>query len=472
VTSDPDPAPRASEDPGDRPEANPLPRARAERSFGGIAAAGWPDAAGWGAVSFLVVAAAGQLVALALGLSGVGGSLATSARIGWLITCLFHHIPTQVEASASASGASGAPAATGIVAAALLTGTAGAAGVLFVAGRRTADRAGGDTLARMLHGAKVAPVYALALFLVSTLVEVRVAVPANPFVGDLSISPSPVGAFAWPLVLAAAAGAAGGRRSALEAGGDDRGGGGGLLAGVLTGGWRMLLLGLGFALGGLIVLAVAQPDATAAYARSVIRSGPGDATVIVAAQALSLPNHAIFTLVPAMGGCDGVYGEGVRLDAICLHRVPRELSLELFTPESGPRPEIDDAPRAFLILLLVPAAATTLGGAAAVRRARDEARGEARGRAREWSGPERAGIGAGAGVVFAVLVAAASALAGIRVSGELFGGAATGSIVYGPDPLRAGILALGWGIPGGAIGGLLAGRRPSRRPSGSGAVAG
>jgi hypothetical protein len=196
----------------------------------------------------------------------------------------------------------------------------------------------------------------------------------------------------------------------------------------------------------------------------VIRSGPGDATVVVAAQALSLPNHAIFTLVPAMGGCDGVYGEGVRLDAICLDRVPRELSLELFTPESGPRPEIDDAPRAFLILLLVPAAATTLGGVAAVRRARR--------RAREWSGPERAGIGAGAGVVFAVLVAAASALAGIRVSGELFGGAATGSIVYGPDPLRAGILALGWGILGGAIGGLLAGRRPSRRPSDSGAVAG
>lgn len=468
MTSDPDPAPRASEEPGDRPEPNPLPRARAERSFGGIAAAGWTAAAGWGAVSFLVVAAAGQLVALALGLSGDGGSLATSARIGWLITCLFHHVPIQVEASASAGGAGGAPAATGIVAAALLTGTAGAAGVLFVAGRRTADRAGGGTRARMLHGAKVAPVYALAVFLVSTLVEVRIAVPANPFVGDLSIRPSPVGAFAWPLVLAAAAGAAGGRRSALEAGANDRGGGGGPLAGVLTGGWRMLLLGLGFALGGLIVLAVAQPDATAAYARSVIRSGPGDATVIVAAQALSLPNHAVFTLVPAMGGCDGVYGEGVRLDAICLDRVPRELSLELFTPESGPRPEIDDAPRAFLILLLVPAAATTLGGAAAVRRAL----GEVRGRARERSGPERAGIGAGAGVVFAVLVAAASALAGIRVSGELFGGSATGSIVYGPDPLRAGILALGWGILGGAIGALLAGRRASRRPSGSEAVSG
>jgi hypothetical protein len=361
-------------------------------------------------------------------------------------------VPIQVVASAPVADARGA---TGTVAAALLTGTAGAAFVLFVAGRRTADRAGGDTLARMLHGAKVAPIYALAALLVSTLVEVRIAVPANPFVRDLFIRPSPFGSFAWPLVIAAVAGAAGGRRSAFEAGVDDRGGG--ALAGVLASGWRMLLLSLGFALAGLVVLAVAQPDATAAYARSVIRPGPGEATVIVAAQALSLPNHAVFVLVPAMGGCDGVYGEGIRLDVICLDRFPRELSLDLFTPESGPRPEIADAPRAFLILLLAPAAATILGGAAAVRRAR-------------WrSGLQRAGLGVAAGAVFAALVAVASAFAGIRVSGELFRGASAGSVVYGPHPLRAGFLALGWGIVGGAIGALLGGR-PTERPRSGAAV--
>lgn len=451
MTSRPDPAPRASEDPGRPPDSNRRPRERSERSSARIAAAGWTTAAVAGAASFLAVALAGQLVALAVRLSGAGGSLATSARIGWLITCLFHHVPIQVQASASATGGGGAPAATGTVAGALLTGSAGAAALLFVAGRRTADRAGGGAPARMLHGAKVAPVYALGSFLVSTLVEVRVVVPANPFVGDLSIRPSPFGSFAWPLVLAALAGAAGGRRSALKAGDDV---GGRRLAAVLAGGWRMLLLGLEFALAGLIVLAVAQPDATAAYARSVIRSGPGDATLIVATQALSLPNQAVLTLVPAMGGCEGVYGEGVWLDVICLDRFPRALSLELFTPESGPRPEIADAPRVFLIMLLVPAAATTLGGAAAARRAGAS------------SGPENAVRGAAAGAVFAVLVAVASSLAGIRVSGELFRGASAGSVVYGPNPLRAGIFALGWGILGGAIGALLAGRRPSDADAG------
>jgi hypothetical protein len=221
----------------------------------------------------------------------------------------------------------------------------------------------------------------------------------------------------------------------------------------------MLLLGLEFALAGLVVLAVAQPDATAAYARLVVRSGPADATAIVAAHALSLPNHAVFAFVPAMGGCDGVYGGGFRLDAICLDRFPRAPSLELFTPPSGPRPEIVDAPRSFALLLLVPAAATTLGGAAAV------------GRARGRSVLERLGLGAGAGAVFAVLVAVASALAGIRVSGGLVGGGSTSWIVYGPDPLRAGFLALGWGILGGALGALLAGRRPFG-PSGAGGRAG
>jgi hypothetical protein len=90
--------------------------------------------------------------------------------------------------------------------------------------------------------------------------------------------------------------------------------------------------------------------------------------------------------------------------------------------------------------------------------------------ARGRSGLERAGLGAAAGTVFAVLVAVASALAGIRLSGELFRGASAGSVVYGPHALRAGILALGWGIVGGAIGALLGGR-PAERP-GSGADAG
>jgi hypothetical protein len=447
VTTRPDPAPRASEDQGR--DTRPPPA----EGWAARIAAGWTSAVAWGAASFLVVAVAGQLVGLAFRLSGIGGSLAGSARIGWLVTCLFHHVPIQIVASASAGGGD-VRGATGTVAVALLTGTAGAAFILFVAGQRTADRAGGGSLTRMLHGAKVAPVYALAALLVSTLVEVRIALPANPFVRDLSIRPSPFESFAWPLVIAAVAGAAGGRRSALEAGGDDRGGGG-TLAAVLSGGWRMLLLSLGFALAGLVVLAVAQPDATAAYARSVIRSGPGEATVIVAAQALSLPNHAVFALVPAMGGCDGVYGEGLRLDVICLDRFPREFSLDLFTQESGPRPEIADAPRAFLILLLAPAAATTLGGAAAVRRARAR------------SGLERAALGAAAGAVFAVLIAVASALAGARVSGELFRGASAGAVVYGPHPLRAGILALGWGILGGVIGALLGGGRAERAGSGA-----
>lgn len=449
MTAGPDPAPRAPEDPGARRGPDARQRARRRTSLVRIAAAGWAGAAAWGAASILIVVAAGQLLALTLAPSGIGGSPSASARIGWLLTCLFHRVPIRIEASAPVG--TGGAGASGVVAAALLTGTAGAAAVLFIAGRSVADRVGGTAPERVLHGAKVAPVYALAAFVISTFVAVRIPVPANPFVGDLSIRPSPFGSLAWPFILAAVAGAAGGRSSAARAG--DRRGSSGRVAAAGAGGWRMLILGLAFALAGLVVLAVAQPDAAAAYGRFLIRSGPGEAPAIVAGQALSLPNHAVLTLVPAMGGCDGVYsGDGVRLDAICLDRVPRELSLALFTPESGPSPEIGDAPRSFLLLLLAPAAASILGGVAAARRAEGS------------TGPQRAAVGASAGVVFAVLVAVASALAGIRVSGELFTGTPGGSVIYGPDPLAAGVLALGWGVVGGAIGSVLGGRHP-RRPA-------
>jgi hypothetical protein len=47
-------------------------------------------------------------------------------------------------------------------------------------------------------------------------------------------------------------------------------------------------------------------------------------------------------------------------------------------------------------------------------------------------------------------------LAGVRLSGELFNGAATDVVTYGPSVARTAGLALAWGICGGAVGGLIA----------------
>jgi hypothetical protein len=80
---------------------------------------------------------------------------------------------------------------------------------------------------------------------------------------------------------------------------------------------------------------------------------------------------------------------------------------------------------------------------------------------------EAIAMGAASGVVFAVLVVVGSWLASVSVaiSSPVGGLPANASVVIGPVVVTAGLLALAWGVLGGALGGWLGGREfPARAP--------
>jgi hypothetical protein len=436
------------------------------------APAGWRVAAVWGFVAFVVVAAIAQLLALAAWAVGdTGASIGAFARIGWLTFGAFHHVAIRLdvpdlEVSAGASG----PGATSLsVGVALLSVTCIAAWLLFRAGRDVATRCGGGTLARAVQGMKVAPSYALPAFLLAWLVRVRTPLRLGVFAsGELHAALSPWQALAFPLAIAAVAGGLGGLRSGFEARTpeDSRTA---RAAAVAAGGWRMLVLGMCLSFAGLFVAGVVQPDGPAAlltpstsrYLRDVFeRPGPG--LVLLAHHVAAFPNEAMWTLVPAMGACDEVRGSA-DADLLCYARFPTEVETAplpmpgggtVLAPLGGAT--FGKAPPAYLLFLLVPIVATVLGGRRAVAGS-------------DVRLADAAVAGVGAGLVFAVLVAAASLLSTVTLRyGAAFGsGGSAGRLVAGPDVVSGALLALAWGAVGGAIGAATAtwpARLATRRP--------
>jgi hypothetical protein len=74
-------------------------------------------------------------------------------------------------------------------------------------------------------------------------------------------------------------------------------------------------------------------------------------------------------------------------------------------------------------------------------------------------------VGAGAGVAFAVFVGVAAALSSLTIGyGAAFGqGSRAGWVAVGPSVLGGALLALAWGVVGGAIGGASLGLVRSSR---------
>jgi hypothetical protein len=110
-----------------------------------------------------------------------------------------------------------------------------------------------------------------------------------------------------------------------------------------------------------------------------------------------------------------------------------------------------NAPPGYLAFLLVPAIATIVGGRWA-------------GSVSERSGVAAAAAGAGAGAVFAVVMLGAIVASSITLS---FGAAPDavdrgGHLWIGPDPVTGTMVALAWGVIGGALGAASSGFRRSR----------
>lgn len=437
-------------------EATPAPTGRA-------LTAGWATAVVQGGLALLVMAAAGQAIALLGYLAGVVRPLGSVPQVGWFYFGAFHRVPLVVTAGDVRVGGSLGDALSGLdaapsgsasvslsVAIAFGLATGVAAWLLVRAGRLVAEEAGGGPMARALHGLKVAPVYALPAFLLSLLVSVRAALPTDLVSADVTVRLSAGWTLALTLLLAGAAGAAGGILSARERVREREPWGRRGLA-AAAGGARMFLLGLALSIVGFVVLLMVQPDLGRAYVSTITGQGASRGAVVLGHQVLLLPNQGMWTLVPAMGGCDGVSGD-VSAPFLCYGKYPRA-SEPISVPEVGAVPGLGSvpvpgrpgtAPPVVFLFLLVPLVSVFFGGRLAARRG---ANGSVR---------ESVLLGAGAGIAFSLLVLAGAAWSqvslGLRADlGALFEGG--GGVRVGPYALTGALLALVWGSLGGAAGG-------------------
>ncbi|MGH9003107.1 MAG: hypothetical protein ACRDYV_08260 [Acidimicrobiia bacterium] len=409
---------------------------------------GWGTGLIRGGLAFLVMAALGQAVAFAVNLAqATGVSAGTAAKLGWLYFGWFHHAAVTTRLTSVEGG----EAVTANVALAMMLGTFLAIAILYKGGRAVADRAGGGVGARVLHGIKVAPAYAIPAFVVTGLVSIDIPIPRNGLVaGSLQMPSWGLSWLVLPLLIAAAAGAAGGLRSGRhELISNDPWGR--RAAGVITGGLRMFVLGLVLSFVGLLVLAAIRPGATGTYFRTISGTPSDQTTMNIAHHVLLLPNQSMWVLVPAMGGCDGLSGGGVSATFLCYSKVPTTVSVSPEGLTSGTpvvQADFAKAPSGYFLFLLVPALSVVLGGRYAAKR-----RAQLR-----W---EAVGMGAASGVVFAALVAVGSWLASVSagLSSPTGGIPANASVLIGPAVGAAGLLALLWGVVGGGLGGWLGGRK-------------
>lgn len=418
------------------------------------AAAGWGAAVVRALVAIVTLGVLAQLVVL-IPYAGSGEdrpSLPLVARLGGLLFYGFHHVGTVISVPRSAFGAepgfAGFPfdlSAGVAIASAPLLGTL--LGLLLLArgGRAVGNEAGGSAVARGLHGLKIAVPYAAVCFGASFALKISGSDfdPSAP--PGIDVHPSHVAALLWPLLLAGVAGFVGGFRS----GGEDAwtvGAWPTRARAALAGGASMLALGLALSFVGLLVMAVVYPDATREYFEPFNQGlAPGFTTVVFTL--LFLPNITAWVLFPAMGACDGVFGT---FSFCFLSYTQYPGSGGQLTDPSNPFGGLNlpNPPAGLYLFILAPLGAVLLGGMIAARRGRAATRNEA------------AGLGALAGVAFALLAVAMILLAEItaRFGGRAAGFAIAGRFRAGPDLVLGPLLALAWGVIGGGLGGLLQGR--------------
>jgi hypothetical protein len=213
---------------------------------------------------------------------------------------------------------------------------------------------------------------------------------------------------------------------------------------LLRAGWETFVWALIFAFAGLVVASTISPSAARIAFPGVDRVSRPGGPAYLANNVLALPNEAVWALVPAMGGCDGFYGSHLNKDVLCFGHLPEAGSgstiLGISLPRSG------SMHWAYYLFLLAPAAATFAGGRIASAGATSRVSGAA--------------SGVVAGVVFAALVSAAAWLSSVGITLGAGGVAAlTIDGAFGPKFPGAALLALAWGVAGGALGG--ASRAPS-----------
>ena len=401
------------------PSAPPEPAEAPAPSSGGFP---WKPAITRGFLAFAIVALAGLAIPVLIDVFGAGLAGGTVLRLGWLYTLAFHRVGIRFV---------GVPIRAEIVLAiALATGTAFAAWLLYREGRRIAMGTVGPVRSA-LAGAAIAPTYALPFLVLTLVVHAHLALlPLYP--EAVRIEGVAWQAFVCPFALAAVAGGIGGLVDALPSRSIPRA--------ALVAGWKTLLVGLGGALVGLLIVAAVRPAGLATYARVVGDHGPRRAGFLLGHQALLAPNIAIDLLVPSMGGCVALYGEAASYDVLCPGRLPSVDPVDVLRAVDPASPGhralafSRPMPIGYRLFVLVPLIATIWGGRLAARPFD------------RWS--DRLAAAAAGGLVFAVAVGVTAWLANLTVR------LAT-PIAFGPRPVPSFALGLAWGVGGGLLGAAL-----------------
>lgn len=211
--------------------------------------------------------------------------------------------------------------------------------------------------------------------------------------------------------------------------------------------WLAVLLGTA----GFLVVMALHPASVRAYVDAAFRRGPATGTLALTGTVLLLPNAGTATASAAMGGGVDLEVLGASCTVVSYTRIPEaigtvpgpcgRLPLRLGTPGPG-----------YFLFLLVPAAASAAGGWHAARGS-----GAATGR-------DGAVLGVLSGVVFAGLFALLSGAARLTYAAAGSAAVVLGEVraAVGPDPLLGFVVALVWGLAGGAAGGGMAARRRER----------
>jgi len=398
------------------------------------------------------------------------------ARLGDVLFLWFHHVGFDFRTHGRASGPAvlGSGLSFGFTLSLTVLGGTAVACLLLARGGRAVARAaqvtdvastdrsarGGSvrTLAAGVHGTKVALPYAAACLAAATAARVTVRLPPSAIIpSGLSVHARYVSAVAWPLAIGLVAGFLGAVAS-------ERGGPRGPVPAVgqaprrasrmavaLVGGVRMLSIALIGSFVALLGMAASHPSATAAYFHAVFRRGALRGLTLIAGTALLAPNMAAWVLFPAMGSCLSLGGSR----SVCLLSYRHFPAGPAGAGSGGvlgrllPAGPTGPAPAPYLLFLLVPVVAVVLGGASAAARWRARSR------------PEAAAAGASAGAVFGLLCAVLVALASIvGGAGAGLGRTVASAFRVGPEPASSVLLALLWGVAGGALGGVARGPEP------------
>lgn len=231
----------------------------------------------------------------------------------------------------------------------------------------------------------------------------------------------------WAGVLAAAGAGTGAYLEAARG----RASAAALEGGLTAYGWALGLLAVG-----VLVVATLEPTVTRDYVDGLTGLGGGGG-VLFGYHLLAIPAQSALLLAPASGSCLEVIGEGLILDLCPWRLVASGPSGDLFLPKP-----LSLSPWLW-VLSVVPFVAAVVGGQRTVRGA-------------AVAGGRAAGVGIGAGLIFALLALVGGWFAAPALVAFL---GPVPQVSMHPEWARTVVTALVWGAAGGAVGGWLAGRR-------------